>query len=107
VDLFVPWLRSPFNAIENLVVADRRANNNRRGHLAAADHVQRWRERNERLRDDLGRVAEAQRWETAPASSLGVARALRLALSPANLLWAAPGLSVPTDVVLVKAALAG
>ena len=39
VDHFVPWSRSPLNAIENLIVADRRINNNKRDHLASAEHV--------------------------------------------------------------------
>jgi 5-methylcytosine-specific restriction endonuclease McrA len=106
VDHFVPWSRSPVNAVENLVVADRRANNSKRDHLAAAVHVQRWRERNLRLAGELGQLASAQMWETAPASTLGVARALYFALTSTNLLWSAPNLFVPTDVALLKSALA-
>jgi 5-methylcytosine-specific restriction endonuclease McrA len=42
VDHFVPWSRYPDNGIENLVAADRRCNNSKRQHLAAAPHVERW-----------------------------------------------------------------
>jgi 5-methylcytosine-specific restriction endonuclease McrA len=105
VDHFVPWSRSPVNAIENLVVADRRANNSKRDHLAAADHVLCWRERNGSLESDLTAIAARHRWESSPSSTLGVARALYLALSPTNLLWSAPGVYVPTDVTLLRAAL--
>jgi 5-methylcytosine-specific restriction endonuclease McrA len=107
VDHFVPWSRSPVNAIENLVVADRRANHNKRDHLAAADHVVRWRERNQRLGADLQYMAAGHRWESAPAPTLGVARAMYLVLSPSNLLWSAPDVFVPTDVSLLQVALAG
>ena len=34
--------------------------------------------------------------------TLGVARALYFALSPSNLLWAAPGEFVPTDLILLR-----
>lgn len=92
MDHFVPWSGSPVNAVENLVVSDRRANRNKRNDLAAAENVQRWRERNQRLVGDLERIATAHRWESAPTQTLGVARALYVALHPAkpNLLWSAP-----------------
>ena len=106
VDHFVPWSRSPVNAIENLVVADRRANTNKSDHLAAAEHVNRWRERNRRLSSDLEQVAAANRWESSPMPTLGVARALYFALSPSNLLWSAPGQFVPTDLALLRSLLA-
>jgi hypothetical protein len=106
VDHFVPWSRSPLNAIDNLVVADRRVNGNKRDHLAAADHVQRWRDRNHRFDGELKQIAEANRWEYLPRPTLGVARALYFALSPNNLLWSGPDAFVPTDLVLLRSALA-
>jgi hypothetical protein len=105
VDHFVPWSRSPLNAIENLVIADRRANGSKSDHLAAADHVQRWRHRNQRLGSDLERIARGNRWETSPTQTLGVARALYFALTPANLLWHAPEQFVPTDLPMLRAVL--
>jgi len=86
VDHFVPWSRSPLNAIENLVVADRRINNDKRDHLADAEHVARWRGRNDALGSDLVSIARVNRWESASAPTLGVARALYFALAETNLL---------------------
>jgi 5-methylcytosine-specific restriction endonuclease McrA len=106
VDHFVPWSRSPVNAIENLVVADRRANNNKSDRLAAAHLVARWRQRNQRLVGELARVAVANRWESAPSQTLGVARAVYFGLGPSNLLWSPPNVFVPTDVALLRTSLA-
>jgi hypothetical protein len=102
----VPWSRSPLNALENLVVADWRANNNKRDHLAAASLVAQWRERNRRLADDLAGVAVANRWESAPSQALGIARAVYLPLEPVNLLWASPDVFVPADTELLRSTLA-
>ena len=105
VDHFVPWSRSPVNAVENLVVADRRVNGNKSDHLAAAEHVVRWHARNQALREELAGVAAANRWETAQAQALGVARALYLVLDDTNLLWSAPNTFVHADVATLRAAL--
>jgi hypothetical protein len=99
-------LRSPLNAIENLVVADRRINNDKRDHLADAEHVARWRRRNDRLATDLATVASAHRWDSAPVQTVGVARALYFALGAINLLWAGPGRFVPTDLPRLRSVLA-
>ena len=56
VDHFLPWSRTPMNAIENLVVAGRRANNNKRDHLAAVEHLAHWRTRNTSHANDLVRA---------------------------------------------------
>jgi hypothetical protein len=106
VDHFIPWSRSPLNAVENLVVADRRINNNKRDHLAAADHVVRWRERNGTHRTALAGIAEANRWQTAPTAALGVARALYLVLSSTNPLWSGPDAFVNADLAALRAVLA-
>ena len=42
VDHFIPWVRYPNNAIENLVLAHSRCNNDKRDHLVAATHVGNW-----------------------------------------------------------------
>jgi 5-methylcytosine-specific restriction endonuclease McrA len=106
VDHFVPWSRSPLNAVENLVVADHRVNGNKSDHLAAAEHVVRWQERNRALRDELVGVAAANRWETGHTQALGVARALYLVLDSSNLLWSAPNTFVQADVATLRTALA-
>jgi 5-methylcytosine-specific restriction endonuclease McrA len=105
VDHFLPWSRSPVNAIENLVVADRRINGNKSDHLAAAAHVHRWRERNRSLGADLRSVAAANRWESAADETVGVARALYFALGPANLLWSARDYFVPAELSELQSAL--
>jgi hypothetical protein len=53
VDHFLPWARSPIDAIENLVVADQRVNLNKSDNLASAEHVETWRQRNLSLQTDL------------------------------------------------------
>ena len=106
VDHFVPWSRSPLNAIENLVVADRRVNNRKRDHLAAASLVERWRDRNDTLRAELAQVAAVNRWETGYDQTLGVARALYLSLDARTLLWVPPDEFVPADLTGLRHALA-
>ena len=105
VDHFVPWSRSPVNTIENLVVADRKINGNKSDHLAAGEHVHRWRERNRSLADDLQAVAATNRWESAADETVGVARALYFALGPANLLWSNHDHFIPADLSELPTAL--
>jgi len=62
--------------------------------------------RNRSIANDLSTIAAANRWESAPASTVGVARALDFVLDSANLLWAAPNSFVPTDLLTIRAALA-
>ena len=62
VDHFLPWSRSPLNAVENLVIADRRINNNKRDHLADADHVARW------CRPQSGSRLGPRRWSPTPTA---------------------------------------
>lgn len=90
VDHFVPWARYPNNAIENLVAAHERCNNNKRDYLAAADHVQRWRSRLDdsgATEGDLADVAKRAGWETDANRSLGVARGIYLPLPAEFPLW--------------------
>jgi hypothetical protein len=106
VDHFLPWARSPIDAIENLVVADQRVNLNKSDHLASAEHVETWRQRNLSLQGDLAAVAETNRWESAPASALGVARALYTSLHPKTLLWAGRDDFVNADLPRLRQVLA-
>lgn len=109
VDHFVPWARYPNNAIENLVVAHERCNTNKRDHLAAADHVERWRSRFGDSSGGAGAVADiASRagWETDPERSLGVARGVYLPLPEAFPLWLRTEMFVPCDREQVASALA-
>ncbi|RLB49337.1 MAG: hypothetical protein DRJ42_21205 [Deltaproteobacteria bacterium] len=89
VDHFVPWARYPNNAIENLVIAHSDCNQSKGDHLASADHVQRWAQRLDLDGSDgqLREIADAARWEKAPARSVGVARSIYLRLPGDIRLW--------------------
>jgi 5-methylcytosine-specific restriction endonuclease McrA len=106
VDHFLPWARSPIDAIENLVVADQRVNLNKSDHLASAEHVETWRQRNLSLQTDLAAVAATNRWESAPAPALGVARAIYTSLHPKTLLWAGRDDFVNADLPRLRQVLA-
>lgn len=90
VDHFIPWARYPDNGIENLVAAHPGCNEAKRAHLAAAEHVSRWRERFVRgttLAHELESVATTARWDRHPDRTLSVARAIYLRLPPDAKLW--------------------
>jgi hypothetical protein len=106
VDHFVPWARYANNAIENLVVADARCNNDKRDFLASAEHVARWAERSARRGGDLERIALKQGWEARSAETLAVARAIYLRLPESVRLWRAPRELIGVDSELLKKALA-
>jgi hypothetical protein len=89
VDHFVPWARYANNAVENLVVADARCNNDKRDFLASAEHVTRWAERNARRAVDLAEIARRRGWDARSAESLAVARAIYLRLPDSVRLWRA------------------
>jgi hypothetical protein len=88
VDHFIPWSRHPDDGIENLIVADRSCNGNKRAHLAATTHVLRWMERNSGpQRDDLAAVARDTGWESRPERTLGAASSIYLRLPDDFALW--------------------
>ncbi len=106
VDHFLPWARVPTSAIENLVVADRRVNRDKRAFLAAAGHLERWRGRLQRDGAELAGVAAASRWESDPGSTLGLARAMYLRLGPSAPLWVAEHRFEPAHPGRLRAILA-
>lgn len=87
VDHFIPWSRYPDDALDNLVVADRRCNGKKRDFLAAPVHLARWRKR----MDDPAVVAVAgeTNWYRDQTATLGVARTIYLRLPAAALVWIA------------------
>lgn len=90
VDHFIPWARYPDNGIENLVAAHPACNEAKRAHLAAAEHVSRWRERfvpGTMLARELESVATSARWDRHPDRTLAVARAIYLRLPSDAKLW--------------------
>lgn len=91
IDHFIPWARYPNNAIENLVLAHKPCNSNKRDFLAASPHVQRWAERLSRRAEELVEVAAEHSLETAPTRSRSVAIALYDRLPESALVWDAVG----------------
>ncbi len=87
VDHFLPWARFPNNAIENLVVTNRKVNGMKRAHLVAPQHLLRWGQRNHDQRDDLDQVARAASWESRPVETVGVVRSVYLSLRDGSPLW--------------------
>jgi hypothetical protein len=91
VDHFVPWSRYPDNGIENLVVAHRTCNGDKRDSLAAGEHVRRWSERfsvsGGSVASQLAEIARRAAWDRHPARTLNVARAIYRALPADIQLW--------------------
>ncbi|MCE9572537.1 MAG: hypothetical protein K8W52_05225 [Deltaproteobacteria bacterium] len=105
VDHFLPWSRYPDNALDNLVVADRACNNDKRDFLAASAHVQAW-VRRSRDGDGFAQLAAELDWEYRPERSVSVARAIYLRLPADVRLWSAIGQFVRADPRAVASALA-
>jgi hypothetical protein len=63
VDHFLAWSRWPNDAIENLVLADR-CNGHKSNHLAATEHLVRWRTRLAANAHDLHTIAANADWVT-------------------------------------------
>jgi HNH endonuclease len=87
VDHFIPWSRHPDDGIHNLVVADERCNLKKRDYFAAAEHLERWRERSVRHAADLSGIAQEKNWGAGGDRTLGVARAIYLGLPDHVRLW--------------------
>ncbi|MCK6587387.1 MAG: HNH endonuclease [Polyangiaceae bacterium] len=87
VDHFIPWSRHFDNSIDNLVVTHDDCNLEKRDFLAAADHVERWRERSRRDAAALAYIARETSWESRPTRTFSVARAIYLMLPDDARLW--------------------
>ncbi len=90
VDHFIPWARYPDDSLDNLVLADRRCNLDKKASLAATEHLARWAQRLKPASADYTAAAELALklvWERDPAKNLGVARAIYLRLAPDARLW--------------------
>jgi 5-methylcytosine-specific restriction endonuclease McrA len=87
VDHFIPWARHPDDGIHNLVVADERCNLKKRDYFAAAEHLERWRERSVRQTADLSSIAQEKSWASGGDRTLGVARAIYLRMPDNVRLW--------------------
>ena len=87
VDHFVPWSRHADNSIDNLVAAHEECNGRKSDFLAAAEHVERWRQRSTRYAAELSQIAHRETWESRPDRTLGVARAIYRMLPDDARLW--------------------
>lgn len=87
VDHFVPWARHADNSVDNLVAAHKDCNLKKSDYLAAAGHVERWRERSARHASELARIARETSWESQPARTFSVARAIYFMLPNDARLW--------------------
>jgi 5-methylcytosine-specific restriction endonuclease McrA len=90
VDHFIPWARYPDDGLDNLVVADRRCNGDKRAFLAAVGHVARWAPRAEPGSPEslrLEEIAQQHDWTRHPARTFSVARAIYLGLPSDARLW--------------------
>jgi hypothetical protein len=87
-DHFIPRIRCGIDAIENLVLADRRCNNDKRDLLPGQPHVTAWAHRNQRHGAVLTQLARASQWDTDPAATAAVARSIYSHLPPSGTpLW--------------------
>ena len=91
VDHFIPWARHPDNGIHTLVVAHRACNGSKLDHLAAARHVEHWRERSGTCGEALEQISEELHGESSQERILGVARAIYLHLPAESRLWVSRG----------------
>lgn len=105
VDHFIPWSRWPNDAIENLVLADM-CNNHKRDHLAAKDHVERWRTHLEHHDSDLVDISSSASWISERARSLAVARTAYFHLPAGTPLWFSIGSFTDDDPAAIAAQLA-
>lgn len=106
VDHFLPWARHPDDGLDNLVVAHAGCNKAKRDFLAAARHLDRWRERLEHAERDLTELAALKSWPRAPERILGSVRAVYLRLPQGVSLWVGQGEFEEADAGTIRAALA-
>lgn len=97
VDHFVPWSRYPDDGIDNLVAAHPRCNNSKRDFLAAAEHVEHWKERGLVCGHELSAIAVERDWARDADRTRSAARAIYTGLPATARLWAAPSVFEPHD----------
>jgi HNH endonuclease len=75
-DHFIPRVRRGVDAVENLVLADRACNNDKRDLLPGPPLAAAWARRIEHHVDRLAQLATASRWDTDPQATAAVARSI-------------------------------
>ena len=107
-DHFIPRVRCGIDAVENLVLADRRCNNDKRDLLPAPQHVTAWTGRDKQHASRLTGLAAASRWDTDPEATAAVARSIYSHLpADGNPLWIGVRDVARVDRDTVLAALTG
>jgi 5-methylcytosine-specific restriction endonuclease McrA len=91
-DHFIPRVRCGIDAVENLVLADRSCNNDKRDLLPAPPLVDAWAGRNREHQGTLASLASLCGWDSYPEGTLAVARSIYRHL-PAGLapFWSGTG----------------
>lgn len=107
VDHFLPWSRWPNDSIENLVLAHRRCNNDKRDLLAGGEHVHRWCSRLKARGAELQAMVDGRGWVSDPVRSLGLMRAGYAHIVPGTPLWVGPGHAEAQDLTSIRERLAG
>jgi 5-methylcytosine-specific restriction endonuclease McrA len=87
VDHFLPWSRHPDDRIDNLVIAHKSCNSQKRNFLAGSEHVRRWRRRLAESGGDLALLAERARWPRDTVRTLGAIQGVYLRLPDGVALW--------------------
>lgn len=103
IDHFVPWSRLPNDALGNLVLADRRCNNDKRDHFADLGLLVRWAGRSELV---LIQVADQAGWPLQLDRAKKVARGLYAHLPAGTPLWREPGVYAVLDRARLRDVLA-
>jgi len=75
-DHFIPRVRCGIDAVENLVLADRRCNNDKSDLLPGPPHLTAWASRNQRHGPALAGLATVSHWDTDLAATIAVARSI-------------------------------
>jgi len=75
-DHFIPRVRCGIDAVENLVLADRSCNNDKRDLIPAPPLVDAWASRNREHQGTLASLASICGWDSDPAGTLAVARTI-------------------------------
>jgi hypothetical protein len=86
VDHFLAWSRWPNDAIENLVLADH-CNGYKSDHLAATEHLVRWRARLDAVGEELGSLADSIGWPSNRERTWALAQTTYTHVAAGTPLW--------------------
>ncbi|HSK90637.1 MAG TPA: HNH endonuclease domain-containing protein, partial [Euzebyales bacterium] len=110
VDHFLPWSRWPDNTLDNLVLAHRRCNNDKRAALPGLGHLDGWWQRFRdvsEVAELMRQVADATGWPRRARATRSAAGALYLRQPARAALWVAPGVIEELDHDRLRAIMRG